>query len=427
MIYFRKLWNKFKEYKKGAIFNVFLNLLATAIPVFALQLIILPYIANWMESDTYGLFISIISVLNLVPFTFGNSLNSIRMLRDLKYHDKNVIGDFNILVLISLIVSSIIVMISTIYYYFIIDIFSLPTIHFILTLFLSIIWLLNSYYNVGFLINLDYKAILKSNILLCIGYIIGTLLFIVTGFWELIYIIGYLLSSYYIFKYSDLWKEPLKKTILFSDTLKESVIYFIACLLYRVPTYADKLLLYPLLGGTFVSVYYVATLSGKIISMVISPITSVMLSYLSKSNDGRSNFKFIMVMGGSICVIGYFVCYALSRPILTMVYPNYVDTAMQYVSITTATTMIAVLLQLLNPFVLRNKAIKWQTVINIFTLVTYVVCTLGMFKLFGGIGFCIGCLIANICKFLFMLFIYLSDGSCSRTGVDIYENKNVKG
>ena len=65
---------------KKIINDMLLNLIATAIPVAVLQLIILPMLSNRMGSDEYGLAVTMLSVFNVIPASFGNVLNNIRCL-----------------------------------------------------------------------------------------------------------------------------------------------------------------------------------------------------------------------------------------------------------------------------------------------------------------------------------------------------------
>lgn len=76
---------------------------------------------------------------------------------------------------------------------------------------------------------------------------------------------------------------------MFKGTLIESTTLFIAGLISRLINYADKLLIYPVLGGEEVAVYYAASIIGKMISMLISPISNVVLSYLAKIEKKKDN------------------------------------------------------------------------------------------------------------------------------------------
>ena len=77
-----------------------LNIIATALPTFVLQLLILPVLSKYMESSADGLLVTILALLNVIPATMGNSLNNIRLIdNETKYMQKQT-ADYNVILLI---------------------------------------------------------------------------------------------------------------------------------------------------------------------------------------------------------------------------------------------------------------------------------------------------------------------------------------
>ena len=258
------------------------------------------------------------------------------------------------------------------------------------------------------MIDVRYDKILINNMILALGYLAGYCLFRMTLSWEVVYIVGYLLSDMHLLKDSKLWKEPLKITKLFCITSKEYVLFVIACVIARLITYADKILLFPILGGTVVSIYYVATLSSKVILLLISPISNVILNYLSKTDKTSVDSFFKMLkLGILICILGYGFSMFITEPVLKIIYPDYVEMAMKYVYLTTLTAMIRVLIGLINPYILCFLSMKWQMFINLITLFIYIFISLVLLKNWGLYGFCIGGLITNLFKMLVMISLFI--------------------
>ncbi|NBH71420.1 hypothetical protein D3Z51_05150 [Clostridiaceae bacterium] len=395
--------------RHGIAGNMILNIVSGAISIVVLQLIILPYLGKAMDESSYGLLITILALLNVIPATLGNSLNNIRLLYQNRYEEENLEGDFSIMFIFEAIITWITVIGFSIYYFNQAESASDVILHLFMLGILSVVWIAREYLIVAFLLKLDYKKIFINNCLLACGYFLGVILFQFIKYWEIIYIAGYLASLTYIFKKTEIWHEELTKTRLFPIVLKENVIYIVASLLHRITSYADKMLLYPMIGGAEISVYHVATLSSKVITLIITPISGVMLSYLSRvrNSDANRSFRTVYILGIGVCITGYFVCLIASRPLLWILYPQYVERAMEYVPITTATVVIAVLISLINPYVLRFLTMKWQVVINFATVIVYVLVGLMLLKTNGLAGFCFGCMIANMAKLLIMTLIYL--------------------
>ena len=378
--------------KKKIFFDMILNIVATSIPTVVLQLLILPSLSNYMDGNAYGLMVTILAVLNVVPSTIGNVLNNVRLLHEESYKKDNEQGDFQILL----------------------TIFQAINLLIMVTVSVGILWLGREYHIVAFRLKLDYIAILVNNLCLVAGYGIGYIFFMKNGYWQIIYLLGYILSYLHIVIASPIVKEPFTKTKRLRIVFNDSAFLLISNVLARAINYADKILLYPLLGGTMVSVYYAATVFSKVVSLAITPINSVALSYLSKINKKTNSlFKWTYIVGIVVCGIGYIMTIILSRPVLSILYPKYVDAAMQYIWITSGTIVVSVLTSMITPFVLRFFDIKWQIWINGITTIMYIIISLSLLKLGGLMGFCIGALLANIIKLLITTYVYLKKTSRS--------------
>jgi len=94
--------------KKKIFFDVILNMVATFIPMFALQFIILPQVALKISADSYGQLLAITAFMYLSASTFGSVLNNSKLIHYKRYEELNIQGDFNIVLSIFL-VSNIIV------------------------------------------------------------------------------------------------------------------------------------------------------------------------------------------------------------------------------------------------------------------------------------------------------------------------------
>lgn len=387
--------------KKKVALDVGLNIISSILPTFSLQLIILPLIASVMSEDSYGLMLTITGIINLFSSVVGSSLNNTRLIHNNQYQEKKLIGDFNGL----LIWGSLICFIATIIASLSFSEYHQP-LSILFAAFATVLSSLALYNSVAFRIELNYFRILINSIIQTIGYGIGLGLFYIYGKWELIYLCGYLSSFSYILFKSRLWKEPLQYTLLFKQTLHYVIIIALANLLGNVLVYIDRFLLYPLLGGAAVSVYYVSSVFGKAISMAITPMTGVMLSYMSKMKKIDKKYIIYTLLGtSSIAALGYIICIVICPSLLRFLYPDMAKRAMQFFPINTLTAIVSVVSAVLNPIIIKFRNISWQIIINIFNLLAYVSISLPLLKIFGLIGFCYGALIASFLKLFMMIFI----------------------
>jgi len=390
--------------RKKFIIDIVLNIIASVVPIIFLQLFALPLVNRSINNpDEYGLIITIISLITMTSRTYGNTLNNVRLIMNNRYLEDKDEGDFNLLLIYGSIIITIIIAIVIFAYYNITDIMSV-----ILIGLISITLVFREYLIVAFRLELNYQRILVNNFILVSGYILGYYLFGLTGYWQVIYVVGQVCSLLYILKNSKLLNEKLKITNKFKETTYKTVLLSVTSMLSMITSYADKILLYPLLGGSVVAIYYSSTLLGKIVSLTISPISNVLLSYLSrKTKISINTFYSILITSIVLSIAGYFVALCISKPILSLTYPEYAVDAATLIPITSASAMITLIIAMIDPMVMKFKNINWQLYINIQHLIFYILLSIFLTHLYGVIGFATSILITLMIKLLSLILIYI--------------------
>lgn len=388
--------------KKKIIFDVILNMAATFIPMFALQFIILPQVALKISADSYGQLLAIMAFIYMSASSFGSVLNNSKLIHYKRYEELKIQGDFKIILVIFQVLNAIIMIFGLLYYGK-----SLNALSHISLVLISSILLFNAYASVEFRINLNFKYILMNSIMLFFGYLMGFVMFLFTGYWSLIYLCGFGFNIPYIIKKTNILHEKFSKTPLFRITLKEIMLLLVSGMLVSLGAYADKLIIFPLLGGTAVSIYYTATILGKTIALAIVPITSVLLSYLAHMKKFSSNnFKLLLLISSIVGLIGYWSVILVSKQLLSLVYPQYVEDAIQYIPITTLSIILTIIGSVINPVLLKFSSAKWQIFINGLYMLIYIPLSMYLLSLYGLMGLCVGILIVNIIKLLIMIVVY---------------------
>lgn len=381
--------------------DVFLNIVANTIPVIILQFLVQPIVANKLGAERNGLFITIIALMHLIVVITGSSLNNSRLLLDRKYKKKQVSGDFNLYLLLLGAINIIIIIIGLIFY-----VRTLSSIEIITISILSLIWMIKDYLIVEFRINLDYKKILTNNFILSLGYIVGLFVFTFIPYWHVIFIIGYVLAFSHILFTSKLIKEPFVKTSMFSTLNKTVLVIITANFLGMISTNFDRLVLYPLVGGTLISIYYSASLIGKMMTLLSVPLSSVFLSYIVKYDS--LPIKWLNYITGGAMILGtllYFLFIFISPYLLGILYPKWYNESMTYIPIVTAAAIFELAFAAINPIVMHFCNINYQIRIQLIFIVCYVIFGLGLLYINGMIGFAYGVLIATSIK---MLYVYIS-------------------
>ena len=385
--------------------DMILNIAAAGAPIAVMQLVIYPLVSRRLDSDVYGMMISVYAFIILINDSLGKAINNIRLINSNEAENKK--GDYNVLLCIYTIVSIFVTISGIFYYKSQAEISKFSAFLIIIT---SIFFLIDSYIIVYFRIRLNYIAILINALLMSVGFVAGYLAYYKTGQWMFIFFIAHVLCFVFLVKKTGLLKEPFLTTPRFKHLFSSTTLLMISMFLSQGMTQADKLLLYPLLGGATLSVYYTASLAGKVLSLATGPVNSVILTYIAgKESLSRALFKKYMILCVVSCGFISIAILALSRPVLGFLFPMYVEEAMKIVPYTTLNIFIFVLAGMLTPIVMKFCDIYWQIVINGIGFILYVVLSILFLKVFGLVGFCIGIGISHLVRYIIMIIIYLKN------------------
>lgn len=388
--------------RKKIIGDMFLNIIAAAIPIALLQLLIYPYTAKVIGGEEYGLMITVYSMWSMISNSLGNVLNATRLLYYNEYDNKNSNGDFNIIFKKWNIINAIIICGIIIFYCK-----GFNWEHIILGVVCSALIFTKAYTEVCFRLILNYKAIVFNNALQGFGFLVGMFLLFLTGIWEFIFLFGYLFSCIFCIIKSGFYRESKEKTDFFKKVDKDINRLVMSTIVGAMMDYADKLVLYPLMGGSVVSIYYTATVLGRIVGMLTGPINSVILSYIVRlKNNPKHIFNKILLSGITLCVLGYIITLLISRPVLGVLFPQWVDDVLLYIPVTTINVLLLVVISIVSPFALKFYNLRWQIVINGASVIVYFCASIFLWYQFGLMGFCVGTILGTATKLLVMLGVY---------------------
>ena len=383
-----------------------INLIGTGLPLVALQLIVYPIVARRIDADAYGRMQSLVSVIFLISGTLGGALSTTRLIHQFDYDEQERIGDFSLLNLYSLGAVAIVTPIVIYFYLGEVDVYEL-----ILITIISVLNYAELYYEVGLRLKLNYRKIFINKLIGALGYLLGFLIFSKTFDWHYIFISAYLLQTVYCVLNTDLVREPLQKTDVFTDTIRSYGSITLASAFNKSLTYFDKILLHPLLGGEAVSVYFAANIFGKLVLQVLEPITNVILSYLSKEKKvSRSVWGLTIYVGGGFCIVMYVFCLLVSRFVLTILYPQFVEEAMKLIPISTLSLCVSSFVNIIHPLALKTIKTNRQVIISGGGLVTYIILAMTLYQPYGLIGCCVALLISYLVKLaLILLYCFVID------------------
>lgn len=393
---------KFLDNSKKIVGDVILNLIGSFFITGISQLIIYPILSQRMGENNFGSLLTLIGISNVIGVVLGNSLNNIKLLNDDKYNDKGIHGDFKYLLKKSIIIAIVSMAIIVLIFNKQIEIFDS-----IILVFVTIFVIYRSYFNAYYRIKFQYSVILIQMIITGIGYLIGLIIFQIIRCWPIVFLTGEILC--YIFGYySTNYKfEKYNKTKFYNETKNQFIHLATSNLVVNLLLYADRLLINPILGASNVTIYYVASIVGKLFGIVLQPVSGVMLTYISKVRHINKKKLFIIIVFTVIfCgIIGYITIISITPIIINIFYKNILENALKYSNIANLSVVFMIMGSLIQPFTLKFSPIKWQTIIQSIYGIVYLISSIILMKLWGLFGFCIASAFTNFIRLVLFIAV----------------------
>lgn len=386
-------------------FNMILDfsysIMSSVITMGVTQLLLYPLLAKIFNSSEYGQLLTIMGIVNTISASLGNTLNNTRLIQNTKYCDKNIKGDFNLLLSVANIIGFILtIVIGNIFFNF-----NLST-----NILLSILVILissKSYLIVGYRIKLNFKLNFLSSIVSSIGYLIGILIVNYTLIWPLAFIIAEIFNIIFVLFTVDLHKEPYKITKLFGETTSKYLLLILTGLMGNLLVYLDRLIIYPTLGSNFVSTYVTASFFGKSFGLLMTPIAGVLLSYFSQKNFKMTLKRFwsINILIFLFSVLFFVFAWIIAPWFTGLLYPTLIKEAIPYILYANTAAIIGVAASIIQPSVLQFAPTYWQLVKEIVYGIIYIGLGFILLNTYGLLGFCMAAICANSFKLIILCVI----------------------
>jgi O-antigen/teichoic acid export membrane protein len=382
--------------------DVVLNIISSTMVIAIMQFFVYPLLSRKLENTHFGEVLTIIGIVNIVAVMFGNSLNNLRLIVNNEYKEYGVNGDFLPLLGIASVINILIMFYVTLFLNHNTSLFDV----FLLTL-VSLLTMIRAYLGVAYRIKIDYLMFFFYNLSGCIGYILGIGLAWLTDVWQLVFVCGEGIGFLFAIYTTDLLKESRKITTRFKATAKRYIYLSISSMISNILIYLDRLLILPFLGGEQVSVYYTASVFGKLVSLIIQPTSGVMLSYFSNSTRKMrvNEFWYINLILIVLSGISYIGCLFLSPIFTRILYPTLFEEATSLLPLANLAAIISATSMITQSIILKYSPTGWQLVIQVIYGMLYLCGGLLLIHINGLVGFCIASIIAGIVRFLLMCVI----------------------
>ena len=366
-----------------------------------LQLLVYPQLAARLGAERNGSVLFVMAFVNILGPSIGQALNNSRLVlrRDMDVRN----GDYNLLVLalsaagilISLIACGSVIKGTGLFAV------SDPAVFaggaFVLAGLLILLTNFRYYGDVEYRLSGDFRSYFFYYAVCGAGYILGYLLYLLTGVWYLIFLAGEAAALVYVYVRGRIFRPFADRSDFFSTVRRRGTLLVLSYLVTNISLNIDRIYLKAALSGEAVTEYYVVSLIGKTLVLFIAPINTVLISYLTKDNVRLTRKRFLLFAGAGAAVSAvFFILCEIGTPIFVrLFYPSLYESVRDLTAVVNLSQILAMYSAYLFIIVLTFTGAHYQLLLQGVHLVVLTALMMLMTGQGGLKGFSTAVLIAN--------------------------------
>lgn len=364
------------------------SILALALYQGMLQFVVNPSINKCLGAEKFGNVLYIVAVISILAPAVGTAVGNVRLMREKNEAAQN--GDFLLpLGVQTALVATVFILLCRNYVN--------GAIQWLLLIMVLGLTAARSYGEAGYRISLDYRGYFFYYSLLSAGQLLGVSFLFITGNWIFCFVIGELFCVVLAVMRGNFFL-PLSLTKRWKEINRQSIVLMAAYLFNNSIGFLDRILLQQWMNSTAVSVYYVSSLLGKIIIMLVIPLNNVLFSYLAKQEERITSKRFTVVAFGMVGIGG--ILYAgvmiVSPIFLNLLYADLYEPAFRVLWMVSLSQIFCAVTATLMTILLKTCGVKWQLRFQMFYFVQYILLSYIGVKQNGLRGFAVGGMMSNI-------------------------------
>ncbi len=370
-----------------------------------LQLLVYPLLNRFMGSEQLGNLLYIMGLVAVICPSVGQALNTSRLVVRRNYEVKN--GDYNKLLLLFGVAGACLGLLMARA--------SVGSVSGgILTVFLLLLTAFRYYGEVEYRLNLNYQQYFIYYAVLSAGYLAGFVLYLFTGIWFLVFVTGEAAALLYLAFTGSVFRKFWQGSAFFSVAMRRGSFLIGSYLITNLTMNVDRIVLKNMIGDLAVTQYYVTSLIGKTMVLLVAPVNTIVISYLTRreENLNRGQFLRYVLLGLGACFI-FFLFAQIGTPIFVrLLYGDALYQSVRgIVTIVNISQILGVFSAFLFIVVLTFTEERWQLILQAVHLVVIFALIFLLTPQYGIAGFSVAVLVANILRVLavIVLGIYKSN------------------
>lgn len=378
-----------------------------------LQIVVTPLLNRLMGAEQLGNLLYITGLVAIICPSVGQALNTSRLVvrRDCEVTN----GDYDWLLLLFGVIGSFVALVMSRNSITNMAMAAGVFIMFMLTVF-------RYYGDVEYRLNLNYRRYFIYYLLIGIGYLAGFGIYYVTGQWVWIYLTGEGAALVFVGITGKVFYNFWNRSRFFSTALSRGFFLMLSYLVTNTTLNIDRLVIRQVLGNEQVTWYYVTSLIGKTLVLLIAPINTIVISYLTKRKERLTRLQYgkAALAGGIVSFVFFLACQVGTPLFVWLFYRNLYDSVKGIVTVVNLAQILGLYSAFLFILVLTFTDERWQLGIQLAHFVILLAVSIPAAKIYGLEGFAYASLGANILRVAAVIILGLVKAQNGKESKDEY-------
>ncbi|HAS37474.1 MAG TPA: hypothetical protein DCS04_02510 [Ruminococcaceae bacterium] len=259
------------------------------------------------------------------------------------------------------------------------------------------------YSEVEYRLHTNYVGLLCYYLIISAGYLVGMIFAKLSGQWALSLLTGELAGFVFVAAKGSIYKRSVvEKRQTLGDIRRSAGYLMVAQLLVNLIFNSDRIILMAFCESETVTVYYIASAVGKMISFVTGSFNSVIIGYLAKKKETLPSKSFLKIFAVSSIAVALAIgaCYVGSIIYTKLLYPADYNAASPFFIVANSAQIFYFVSGMFTTILLRYAKENVQTRINAVYAVVFCITSIPTAYFFGIWGYAIGVLIADLFRYV---------------------------
>lgn len=378
-----------------------------------LQIVVTPLLNRLMGAEQLGNLLYITGLVAIICPSVGQALNTSRLVvrRDCEVTN----GDYDWLLLIFGAIGSFVALVMSRN--------SITNMAMAVGVFIMFMLTVFRYYgDVEYRLNLNYRRYFIYYLLIGIGYLAGFGIYYVTGQWVWIYLIGEGAALIFVGITGKVFHNFWNRGRFFSAALSRGFFLMLSYLVTNTTLNIDRLVIRQVLGNEQVTWYYVTSLIGKTLVLLIAPINTIVISYLTKRKERLTRLQYgkAALAGGIVSFVFFLACQVGTPLFVWLFYRNLYDSVKGIVTVVNLAQILGLYSAFLFILVLTFTDERWQLGLQLAHFGVLLAVSIPVAKMYGLTGFAYASLGANILRVAAVIILGLVKAQNGKESKDEY-------